>query len=126
MSTLAAFVFALLTVVLVAFQLALLFGVPWGEFTLGGRFRGKIPARMRAIPALSIVLLIGFAFVVAARAGVAFPEVQAASTRLVWGVVAFSALATMANAISPSRPERLLWLPVAVAMLISSLLVATA
>ena len=35
-SNLAAVIFAFLTLAVVVFQVALVFGAPWGEFTLGG------------------------------------------------------------------------------------------
>lgn len=38
------------------------------------------------------------------------------ATELFWVCTGITALSTLANAISPSRPERVLWTPVLVAM----------
>lgn len=66
---LAAIAFILLTAIVIVFQLALIAGAPWGELTLGGRFPGRLPAKMRLVPVLSALLLAGFAAVIAATSG---------------------------------------------------------
>jgi len=116
--------FLLLTLGVVLFQLALLGGAPWGEFTLGGRVKGVLPLRWRFVPLVSVFLLSGFAAIVAARAGFAFPALQAASHGMVWLVVAYCALGVLLNAITPSRLERKLWLPVTLLMLGASVAAA--
>lgn len=105
------------------FQLALACAAPWGEFTLGGKYRGQLPHRMRIIPMLSRVLLIGFALIVVARAGLAFANFSAASHGWIWVVVGYCVLGAIANAITPSRRERAVWLPVLIVMLVSSTIV---
>ena len=35
--------YILITVVVILFQLFLVFGAPWGEFTQGGRHKGVLP-----------------------------------------------------------------------------------
>lgn len=124
MATPAAIVFVGIALLTAGFQLALVLGAPWGEFTLGGRFRGPLPRRIRAIPVVSIVLLSGFAAVVAARARLGLPALQPTSYALSWVVVAYCGLGTLANALTPSRRERALWLPVVLVMLLCSTLVA--
>ena len=120
----AAFLFALLAGLVAVFQVALIMGAPWGEFTLGGRWHGTLPVRARALPLASTLLLLGFAIVVVVRAGMAFNSLQPLAGRLVWVVVAFCAVGTVANAMTPSPRERMLWLPVASCMLALSLVVA--
>ena len=124
MVTWAVIVFALLTGLVTAFQIALLFGAPWGELTLGGKYQGTLPGRARLIPLVSAILLIGFAVIVVSRAGLAFPGLRGASTYLVWVVVVYCALGCVANAITPSRRERRLWLPVVFLLLVTSVVVA--
>ena len=87
MVVVAAGIFLTLTAIVAVFQLALAAGMPWGHLTWGGRFPGRLPAGMRAAAVLSAALLVGFATVVCARAGVAFPEWQPLSQRLSWVVV---------------------------------------
>ncbi len=108
------------------FQLALIAGAPWGELTLGGRWRGRLPLAVRAIPAISLLLLIGFMDIVAARAGLAFPEWAARSQSLIWVVVAYCGLGIVANAATPSARERRLWLPVLIVLTALSLGLALA
>jgi hypothetical protein len=121
----AAAIFIALSIFAAAFQVALVAGMPWGALTWGGRFRGRLPDRMRAVAAVSAVLLLAFALVVAIRAGMFQPDWQPLSRTLVWGVVAYTALGVVANAITPSRWERIVWLPIVLMMLVCSILVAT-
>ena len=122
----AAIAFVVLTFVAVAFQGALVLGAPWGEFTLGGHYRGALPGRMRIVPAVSLALLVAFAVVVLARAALAFEGWAAPARTLIWVVVGYSGLGVLANAVTPSRRERRLWLPVVGGMLVTSLTVALA
>ena len=122
----AALVFVAASCVVCAFQIALALGAPWGELTLGGRWRGSLPLAVRLIPLLSVVLLVCFCAVVLARANVALPQYQQLSQTLVWFVVGYCALGSIANAATPSKHERKLWLPVVLFMLTSSLVVAMA
>jgi len=76
----------------------------------------------------SALLMAAFAVVVEARAGGAGsggndPGGGLAEV-LVRVVVVYCAVGTVANAVTPSRQERCLWLPVVAAMLLCSLVVA--
>jgi hypothetical protein len=121
----AAATFAALTLVVIAFQLALAAGMPWGALTWGGRYPGRLPPPMRGVAIASAALLAAFAAVVGARAGWVFPAWYAAARWLVWIVVVYCALGVVANTITPSRRERRLWLPIVAVLLICSLIVAT-
>jgi len=114
-------VFSTLTGVVVAFQLALVAGAPWGAFTQGGRVTGPLPTGARVVALCSAVLLVGFIHLVRTRAHAAPP---ARFRRAIWGVVAYCALGIVANAATPSAAERALWLPVVTAMFLASLHVA--
>jgi len=94
--------------------------------TMGGRVTGVLPRRLRAVAFVSLLLLLAFAVIVAARAQWFLPALQEPSRWLVWVVVGYCALGVLANALTPSRRERRLWLPVVALMLVSSLLVARA
>ncbi|MET0855313.1 MAG: hypothetical protein ABWY27_01070 [Telluria sp.] len=122
-SNLAAVVFALLTSVVVLFQVALVSGAPWGEFTLGGEYPGKLPRRIRIVSIFSAILLAAFAAVVLARAGMAFLPIWEASQWMIWWVVGYCVVGTVLNLNTPSRRERALWSPVVILMLLSSLVV---
>jgi hypothetical protein len=124
LTTAAAVAYAIASAVAVVFQVALAVGAPWGRFAMGGAFPGRLPAGMRVVAVEQALLLAAAAGVVLSRAGVALPQWAAVSSWPIWLVVAFSALSTVLNLITPSRAERRLWAPVAIAMLVSSLTVA--
>jgi hypothetical protein len=124
MSEAASMVFIGSCLFVAAFQVLLVLGRPWGEWTLGGRFRGRLPPLARGVAGCSALLLAGFAVVAAARAELAFPGLRVASGWLIWVVVAYCAVGTVMNGITPSVRERRLWLPVVAVMLITSVLVA--
>jgi len=91
-----------------AMHLALAAGAPWGRFTLGGRFSGRLPPVWRALAIVQGALLAAMAGAVLARAGIGVPALAV----LFWPAVAVTVLSLLANAASPSRPERRLWTPV--------------
>jgi hypothetical protein len=119
----AAILFTVLASAGVLFQLALACGAPWGELTLGGKYRGRLPRPARIVPVVSAVVILGFILIVLARAGLAFADIGPASEKWIWGVVGYCALGCIANAVTPSRRERALWLPVLILMLGSSIVV---
>lgn len=120
LSLLAAWLYALLCGVLVAFQLALAGGAPWGHLTQGGRHPGVLDGKGRAMALGSAVLLAVMALAVLSAAGLSLTWPR----WTFWAALAVTALTTLANAATPSAPERRLWLPVALAMLASALVVA--
>jgi hypothetical protein len=121
---LTAHIFSVLTFMVIAFQIALALGAPWGHLTWGGKFTGQLPKKMRGVAIFSAVLLAVFVVIVETRAGFLFPAWQSPSNILIWFVVGYCALGVIANAITPSRWERIIWLPVVLMMLICSFLVA--
>ena len=84
------------------FQIALACGAPWGQLTWAGKYPGRLPVRIRIVAAFSAGLLIVFALVVEVRAGVVAAPWQTLSRSLIWLVVAYCGLGTIANAITPS------------------------
>jgi hypothetical protein len=123
-SRIAAIVYAIVTLVVVAFQLALAAGAPWGEYAMGGAFPGQFPPALRVAAIVQAALLAGMAAVVLARAGLILPRWARASRWLVWAVVVFAALSLILNLLTPSAGERALWAPTALLLLISSAAVA--
>ena len=123
-SRMAAIIYALVSLIVVAFQIALAAGAPWGVYAMGGAFPGQFPPALRVAAIIQAVLLVGLAAVVMARAGLALPRWSRASRWLVWVVVAFAAVSLILNLITPSAGERALWAPTALLLLISSATVA--
>jgi hypothetical protein len=107
-----------------AFHAALIAGAPWGELTLGGRWQGRLPPAGRVLSAISLLLLASFGFIVTTHAGLTFFPLLSRSRWLIWLVVVVLVVGVFANAVTRSRRERLVWLPVVVAMLLLALIVA--
>jgi hypothetical protein len=119
----AAAAFAIVVLGVIAFQLALAAGVPWGSYAMGGAFPGRFPPRMRLAALIQAGVLLVSVGIVLSRARLLLPRRDVAPW-LIWPVVALALVALVLNAISPSAGERRIWVPVALAMLLSSLVVA--
>lgn len=120
----AAILYAVVSAGVVAFQLALAAGAPWGAYAMGGAFPGQFPPELRVAAIIQAVILVALAAVVLARAGVALPGWARASRWLIWFVVAFAAVSLVLNLITPSAGERAIWAPVAFLLLLGSVIVA--
>jgi hypothetical protein len=121
----AAVVYATLTGIVVAFQLTLAVGAPWGAYAMAGAYPGQFPPGLRVTAVIQALVLIAFAAVVLSRAAVSFTALARASRWLVWVVVVLCALSVLLNLITPSGGERMVWAPVALTLLTTSLRVAT-
>ncbi len=121
----AAIVYAAVTAIPVAFQIALAFGAPWGAYAMGGAFPGQYPPALRILALAQAAFLLTFAVIVLARAGIGLRKWAGAARRLIWLVVAFGGLNLMLNLTTPSAGERIVWAPVTLVLLVCSLLVAT-
>lgn len=121
----AAILHAVVTSLVVAFQLALAIGVPWGEYAMGGAFPGQLPPVLRAAAIAQALLLLALTAVVLARQRVALARLAHPAGWLIWVVVAFAALSLVLNLLTPSAGERAIWSPVALVLFLASLLVAT-
>lgn len=120
----AALVFAVVTGGAIAFQIALALGAPLGEYAMGGAYRGSLPPRLRLAAVIQAVVLVILVMVVLSKAGVVDVPVVRDLPWLAWAAVAFSVVSLVLNAISRSRDERRIWVPVALLMLASSVVVA--
>ena len=123
-TTLTGITFAIVAFGVIAFQVALALGAPWGAYAMGGAFPGRYPPPMRIAAIVQAVLIGLLALAVLSAAGLVLPDLIAAIPWVAWVAVAVSALAVILNALSRSAGERRIWVPVAAVMLISSLLVA--
>jgi hypothetical protein len=103
-----------LAVVVALFQIALAAGAPWGHLAMGGRWAGQLPTALRGLALMQAGLMALMARIVLGQAGM-LPMLGPGW--LIWPIVAVSALAVLANLATPSRAERRLWSPVALAML---------
>jgi hypothetical protein len=120
----AALLYLVVSIGVVAFQLALAAGVPWGAYAMGGAYPGQFPLELRIAALGQAALLLGMATVVLVRAGLIGARRWLAARWLIWLVVAFAAVSLVLNLITPSAGERMIWAPVALLLLVSSIVVA--
>jgi hypothetical protein len=122
---LAATLFAALVAFVCSFQLALALGAPWGEFAMGGGSPGVYPATMRLAAVVQSMVLAGLALIILSRAGVALASWRTVSNWAAWAVVVLLGMSVVLNLITPSPLERLIWAPVAIALFLTALRVAS-
>ena len=122
--TISAITFTILSGIIILFQLGLTLGMPWGEASMGGKFPGKYPPKMRIVSLINSLILIFIAVIVLVRADILLPQYKSISNIAIYFVVGFSAIATILNIITRSKIERKLWAPVATLLLITSIIVA--
>lgn len=122
--TMAAKIFAGAAALVIAFQIALALGAPWGELTMGGGMTGVLPAPMRLAAGLQALVIGGCIVVVLARAGVLRAAPGRGLKGLAWAVAALFAISLVLNLITPGAWERALWAPVALVLFATALRVA--
>jgi len=120
----AANIFAVLIGIVILFQFGLMAGMPWGSYAMGGKFPGQYPPAMRAACIVQIAILALLGLIVLSHAGHMLSDWQSFAAAAIWFVVGFSTLATVLNLITRSKWERMIWAPVSVLLLASSLTVA--
>jgi hypothetical protein len=109
----------------VAFQLALVAGAPWGSAAWGGTTPGRLPTELRTASAFAGCFYLAAALTALARGGVAASAVpHTFSRRAMWALTAVLAVGTVLNAASPSRWERYGWAPFVMGLTILSLQLA--
>lgn len=103
-----------------AFQVALVLGAPWGEFTQGGGTSGSLPASGRTVAALACLLSILMAGAILARAGEG-PLRRLPSrvvTVLAWITTVVAVITVVPNIITRSTGERAIWAPISIVLLL--------
>jgi len=103
-----AYLYVLILGAVVAFQICLIFGAPWGEYTQGGRYKGTLPVNGKIVAGFSIPILIFLGASISSAAGLM--PVWERWTAYV--AIAIQLLNAILNWISPSQKEKLLWGPV--------------
>ena len=115
-----AYMFTGAIMIVVLFQFALICGAPWGHLAMGGRYPGRFPPAMRIAAFIQCVLLSLFAVVTLIRADVLGTQYANVADIAIWPVTLVSAASVIMNLATPSKWERILWVPVGTVMLVSS------
>ena len=105
---LAAIMYLLITVVVIFFQICLSAGAPWGEYTQGGQNKGVLSKNGRLLAASSVPVLVFMGLSITSIIGNA-PNWEKWT---VYVTMVVQGLTSVANLITSSRKERLLWGPV--------------
>ena len=122
-ASISAYSFTTLTGIVILFQACLAAGLPWGKASMGGKFPGKYPPKMRLVAIINIIILGFLALIVLSRAGLLLPGIMPFAKIAIWVVVVFYFAGTIMNTITPSKIERI-WAPVALLQFITSIIVA--
>lgn len=113
------YVYCVMILGVIGFQIALILGAPWGRLTQGGQIDGPLLASGRFVAAVSIVVLVGMALAVLSANG-RWPGWPSWTG---WATVAVNAVSMVLNWITPSKPESKLWGPIMTAMFILAIAV---
>ncbi|MEK4063969.1 MULTISPECIES: hypothetical protein [Paenibacillus] len=115
----------LLFMIIALIQLLLTFGLPWGEITMGGRYKGKLPGKLRLFSLLSVFILLFFSAVSLQHAGVLASGFSFHFTSIfIWIIAVYLGLNTFANLFSKSPKEKCIMTPLAGIAFLSVLTVA--
>jgi hypothetical protein len=114
---------AILTGIVIVFQFCLSIGLPWGAASMGGKYPGVYPKKMRIVALVNMLILSMLMMIVLVNAGLILPQFMSFSEIAIWFVVVFYGIGTVLNTITPSKIERI-WAPVAAIQLITTILVA--
>jgi len=123
--TLVALLASLLLAGLAVFQGLLVAGAPLGRFAWGGQ-NEVLPANLRIGSAVSIALYAAFAVLILQAAGALSVLPDGFVDVAIWVLTGYFALGIVMNAISRSRPERLLMTPVVAVLAAGCLVIALA
>ena len=119
-----AFIYTILMSAVIIFQLCLTLGLPWGAASMGGKFPGKYPTKMRFVSFFNMILLSFMTMIVLIKADLILPQFKSTSHFAIWFVVVFSITAVILNTITKSKIERNIWAPVTAIQFICVLIVA--
>ena len=114
---------AILTGVIILFQFCLSIGLPWGAASMGGKYPGKYPKKMRIVAVVNMILLSFLMMIVLVKAELILPQFLSFSEIAIWFVVAFYSIGTVLNTITPSKIERI-WAPVIAIQLFTTFMIA--
>ena len=117
-----AWVLCALLAVQIVFQTKIATGAPYGHISYGGKYKGTLPKNYRIVSAMSVFVYLFFISVVLSYSSDLSIYPEALSRTVLWVMVVFFVLGTLANGASRSKPERW-WVLYTVTSLIFTLLV---
>ena len=103
-----------------AFQVAIVFGAPWGAYTQGGQTEGALDTSGRVFAAASCLLLLAMAAAILARVheGPLKNAPGKLVTALSWFTTVYSTVAVVLNLSTQSSAERAVFAPTALLLFV--------
>ena len=124
-ATISSIFLVVMTLIVTVFQIALASGAPWGEYAYGGTKTGKLPTGFRINSVVAAFVMLGIAGHYLAQLGVFEPILDPAGNSVVnWVLVGFFGLSAIANNITRSKPERMVWAVPTILIFLAGLVVA--
>ncbi len=117
-----AYLFSAAALIGVALQLASLLGLPVGATVIAGHFSGQTDWQARGVAFALAAVLAMFAVIVLRAAGVV--RNRRPPSWMLWGIVALTATAVVAQISAPDIATRILWIPILFTMGIATALIA--
>lgn len=125
MTVLASWIAIVLLLGSTVFQLAIILGAPLGEYAFGGQNKGSLPKNLRIGSVITSLLYLGIIGHLLAQLGhlprLLSPSLNSATN---WIIVGLFSLALVMNTITRSNKERAIWAPVALVLLVTSIVIA--
>lgn len=116
-------IFTITTSIIILFQIALALGFPWGSASMGGKFPGVYPKKMRILALINAFFLFFLIIIVLSKSNIAFLFFNLFSNYAIWFVVLFTLIQVILHIITSSKIEKIWLLPVLI-LFITSLLIA--
>lgn len=114
---------AVVLALLAVFQVALAAGAPWGRLAWGGT-HDVLPPKLRVGSIVAVIIYAAIVVIAFTRLGALRVLPDGVAAVAMWVVFGYLALGVLMNAISRSRPERLVMVPTAVVLAVLSLFIA--
>lgn len=115
-------VYLLILCFTIIFQVGLILGKKWGEYTMGGYHKGKLPIHLRFFTFISVLILIFISLIILQESKL-IDNYFKLQDNLIWGVIVFNIISFFMNTITRSKKERMLWQPLTGIMLIISIII---
>jgi hypothetical protein len=119
MAQISALIYFAICIVVILFQICLIAGAPWGRLTQGGFNSEKLPKRNRILASFSIFLMLAMGLSIVSAVGY-WPDWPIWTG---WIALATTVVSAIMNLLTQSMPERMLWGPITLAMLIFAFIV---
>lgn len=121
--TILAILFTLLSLIVVTFQVLLVFKMPWGEYTMCGFHPGVLPKQYRIAALIQSFLILFNALVILNHSELLTFLSKSFTNFWMWVIMVMMGLSSIMNLITKSQKERRLWAPITLIIFISSIII---